>query len=360
MPTESDSKTSNDSQKTPKGWLAKCGIAIPILAKRKRVASPHDKRDRVSIQYEEPKVLDMESESKAIRKLFDAALDDIKAVNDYTADHSRLLHVEADDAWDRDAKTRTTSRSKDDQAERKAGVIIHGIREYERRVTFGNLASEAIPGPDTRDMGGQFLTNKERIDTASLLYKIAKAVPKGCLLHLHFNAELHPELLLLQAREIDNIYIRSIRPLITDEDLSLTEMVFNVLDPAQVDPNVDIFSPTYPGNATNWKTDEWKWRVWMKWDDFRKSFDEKGYGKKWAQRENTIEIEVPHTCSEPGQVSLRPAENWLKAKMVLSTEEAYDPSQTVNGVWARFNQATRAFKGLLSTKVSTSGTLVML
>ncbi|EAT82681.2 hypothetical protein SNOG_10346 [Parastagonospora nodorum SN15] len=34
--------------------------------------------------------------------------------------------------------------------------------------------------------------------------------------------------------------------------------------------------------------------------------------------------------------------------MVLSEEEAYGFGQTVNGVWARFNQATRCFKGLLN------------
>ncbi|PVH90354.1 hypothetical protein DM02DRAFT_578069, partial [Periconia macrospinosa] len=36
--------------------------------------------------------------------------------------------------------------------------------------------------------------------------------------------------------------------------------------------------------------------------------------------------------------------------MVLSEAEVYAPGQTLNGVWARFNQATRCFKGLLSYK----------
>lgn len=300
--------------------------------KRKRLASPHDKRDRISIQSEEPKSLEMPAETPNVRTLFDSALGDMNEINAYSASHNHLTQLEADDAWDRESKPRATSRSKDDAVERRATVLIHGIREYERRVTFGNLPSEAVPGPETLDMGGQFLTNKERIDTGSLLYKIAQTVPKGCLLHLHFNAELHPERLLERARLIDNIYIRSIRPLLSEGDLNETEMVFNVLDPEQVEKDVDIFSPNYPGTATNWKTEEWKWKVWMKWKDFQPTFDQK-FGDKWKQQKDeiTIEFEVPRCCSEPGHISLEPAENWLKSKMVLSEKEAYGFDQTVNG-----------------------------
>ncbi|KAH8722421.1 hypothetical protein GQ44DRAFT_807618 [Phaeosphaeriaceae sp. PMI808] len=346
MPTESDSKTSSDSQKSRQGWLAKC-IAIPtilsvrdrhsspenpnrIVMTRKRVVSPLPSK-RVPMSYEEPKPAGMASESTTIRAEFDKALHDTNSIKAYSAAHAELIKIEADDAWDRDVKPRSTSRSKTDQQERKAARIIRAIREYERRVVHG----------------GQFLTNKSRIDHESLLYKIAIKVPKGGLLHLHFNAELHPERLLERARQIDNLYIRSIRPLSTQDDLNLTEMVFNVLDPDMVERDVDIFSPTYPGNAINWKTEEWKWRVWMPWKEFQDKFKDR-FGNKYVQKEDTIMSEVPHCCSEPGQLALDPAENWLKSKMVLSQEEAYAPSQTVNGVWARFNQATRCFKGLLN------------
>jgi adenosine deaminase CECR1 len=298
--------------------------------KRKRVASPLPSK-RMPIQVTEPKSLDMASEPTAVRDLFDAALGDANEIHAYSAEHAKLLELEANDAWDREAKPRATSRSKSDQQEREAAQIIRAIREYERRVVFGNQASEAIPGPETLDMGGQFLTNKDRIDSESILYQIAHKVPKGGLLHLHFNAELHPERLLERARLIENIYIRSIRPLLTQEDLDLTEMVFNVLDRDQVEPDVDVFSPAYPGNATNWKTDEWKWRVWMPWKKFQKDFEKHSFSKKYRQTEDAIMSEVPHCCSEPGQVRLEPAENWLKSKMLLSQDEAYGFKQTVNG-----------------------------
>ncbi|KAH7377805.1 hypothetical protein BKA66DRAFT_571834 [Pyrenochaeta sp. MPI-SDFR-AT-0127] len=290
---------------------------------------------------------DIAEEKVAAAAIFDAALGNVSDINAYTMTHAEFLRAEEADAWDREARPKANSRSKDDKVEKRAARIIWAIREYERRVTFGNLPSEAIPGPDTRDMGGQFLTNKDRIDGESKLYEIAKMVPKGGLLHLHFNAELHPERLLEQARDMKNMYIRSIRPLLSQEDLDLTETVFNVLDADKVEPNVNIFSPDYPGDATNWKLEEWKWRVWMPWSEFRVEFDKK-FSKRYKQQEDTIFVEKHTCCAEPGQLSLHPAENWLKSKMVLSQEEAYGFTQTVNGVWARFNQATRCFKGLLN------------
>jgi adenosine deaminase CECR1 len=300
--------------------------------KRKRVASPHDKGTRIPIRKEESKSIDMASNPEDVRSYFDGKLGDAQEIKAYTELYEQLLQSEAEDAWDRESKPRANSRSKDDQTEIRAAHMIHSIREYERRKIFGNLASEAIPDPKTtRDMGGQFLTNKAWIESRSILYQIAKAVPKGCLLHLHFNAELHPELLLEQAREIKDMYIRSIIPLTSREALDKTEMVFNVLDSSQVEPNVNIFSEDYKGTATNWRQDEFKWKIWMKWSDFQEEFFSR-FGEEFAQKQTPHEKEPRHACTEPGNnVTLNPAENWLKKKMVLSEEEAYAPTQTVNG-----------------------------
>lgn len=278
---------------------------------------------------------DMKSSIAAARAAFDAALEDPEDLDAYTKKHNDLLALEDETAWDREVKPKITSRSPDDRLERKADAIIRAIREYERRVTFGNLPSEAIPGPETLDMGGQFLTNKDRIEKKSMLYKIAHHVPKGALLHLHFNAELYPERLLKEARTMDNMYIRSIQPLDKREHLDVTEVVFNVMDEDEVEKGVNIFSPTYPGTATNWKLPEWKFRVWMKWSDFQKEFDER-YNKDFPgpgfdEMSNLPEMPEDHTCGSEVRVKLNRAEKWLYSKMVLSPEEAYGPTQTVNG-----------------------------
>ena len=176
--------------------------------KRKRALSPLPDK-RIPIHPSESKAVEMTTEQmsekeKAMKawkydstKAFENVTKDVKDmdyIGEYERDHEQLLKREDDDAWDREAREGT------DSMEKEAARIIRTIREFERGNTFGNTASEAIPGPHTRDMGGQFLTNKERIDNNSVLYDISKMVPKGSLLHLHFNAELHPELLLVRAR----------------------------------------------------------------------------------------------------------------------------------------------------------------
>jgi adenosine deaminase CECR1 len=299
--------------------------------KRKRAISPLPAR-RIPIHFEEPKDLDMAPDLAAVIAAFDKALGDVEGIKNYSDSHADLIAKEESDVWDRRARLGITSITspKDVETERRAATIIRGIREYERKFIFGNLASEAIPGPDTRDMGGQFLTNKDRIDLKSVLYQIAHRVPKGGLLHLHFNSELYPEKLLEQARLIDNLYIRSIRPLRSRTDLEETEMVFNVLDPNMVEKGVDIFSSNYPGTATNWK-EEKKWQVWMPWKPFRAEFV-KHFPNLYVQEKK--KVETPRSCSDPvqpGNVDLDPAENWLKSKMVLSEKEAYRVDQTVNG-----------------------------
>jgi adenosine deaminase CECR1 len=288
----------------------------------------------MAIQYSEPKAAEIPSLPLGVRDQFDAALGDSDRILDYATEHAKLLKEESDDVWDLEARLHTESTiGEQHDNEKKAARIIRAAREYERKVTFGNQASEAIPGPETLDMGGQFLTNKDRIDKESILFRIAHKVPKGGLLHLHFNAELYPEQLLYQARSIDNIYIRSIRPLLTQDDLDLTEVVFNVLDPGKVLANVDIFSSDYIGDATNWKVDK-KWEVWMPWKQFQQDFEKLPFSKQYKEDEASSKIKVAaatHCCSEPAYFKLRPAEKWLKSKMQLSPEEAYGPKQTVNG-----------------------------
>ena len=273
----------------------------------------------------------MEGDLRGSRDIFDEMLALPSAVEAYNKSHAELIEKEEINAWDRAVRPKATSTSHIDATEKEAARILRVLRDYERKTTFGNLPSEAIPGPETLDMGGQFLTNKDRIETRSMVYQIAHMVPKGALLHLHFNAELSPERLLEQAKNMDSMYIRSIRPLLSEQDLFETEMVFSVLALDDVDANVDIFSPEYPGNATNWKQEEWKRKVWMKWPLFQKEFINRFPDA--VGQEPIGATEGPHRicCGEPRQIKLNPAETWLKSKMVLSMEEAYGSNQTVNG-----------------------------
>lgn len=210
----------------------------------------------------------------------------------YERSKAELLGTESINAWDRF----TVANASD--AERMANTIIWKIREDERDNLFGNKASESIPGLETRDMGGQFLTNRTRIEEKSKIYGIAQEMPKGCHLHLHFNAEIPPPRLIEKARDMPNMFVRSTQPLLEDEDYAKTEIVFNVM--AESTPTVDIFSADYkpefraPGATP-----------WMRWSDFRRKFSAKRGGGD--------------------------AEDWVQRKMVLSEEEVYGITQTTNG-----------------------------
>jgi adenosine deaminase CECR1 len=217
-----------------------------------------------------------------------------EARKDYDRRRKDLIDRELETAWDKNARKNAT----DD--EKKASKIIWTIREHERDVLFGNIASEAIPGPETLDMGGQFLSNKDRVmnHPESRLYKIARRQPKGCHLHLHFNAELAPEILLAEANKQDNMFIRSTQPIVDPKDYLETEIVFNVMP--EDTPTVDIWSLDYnpefrkPGATP-----------WMRWSVFKKEFESK-----------RPDIDVEH---------------WVRGKMVLSEEEVYGQTQTTNG-----------------------------
>lgn len=107
----------------------------------------------------------------------------------------------------------------------------------------GNLPSEAVPGPKVRDMGGQFLPNRCRIER-SRVFDIARHMPKGCHLHIHFNTELPPEKLLLHARWLqDTMFVRTTQPLLKKEDFEKAEIVFNVMPKTTV--TASIFSIEY-------------------------------------------------------------------------------------------------------------------
>jgi adenosine deaminase CECR1 len=217
-------------------------------------------------------------------------LRDASSQADYRERRALLVDDEESSAWYQRAKQNASS------TELEAAKIVWKIREDERGSLYGDKASEAVPGPHTRDMGGQFLTNIKRIERSKIFY-IAKNMPKGAHLHLHFNAELHPKRSVERAREQETMFVRSTRPLLKHLDFQTAEMVFDVL-PADTD-TADIFSENY--------NPEFKapgCRPWMRWKDF---------------------------CENFAHVYDGDPETWIAGKMVLSEHEAYGTNQTLNG-----------------------------
>lgn len=225
---------------------------------------------------------------------FDSQLGNNRRQKQYNDERSSLIKKEQTTSWESRARASASS------AEQRANDVVWKIREHERDNLFGNKASEAIPGKDTLDMGGQFLTNRTRIKDRSRLFKIACEAPKGCHLHLHFNAELPPKELVERAATMETMYIRATKPLLSKEDLTNIEVVFCVL-PADT-PEADLFAGTYSPewkNTTN--------NAWMKWKTFRKHFND-----IYSQDAGS-------------------ADEWLRGFLVLGKHEVYSEHQTVNG-----------------------------
>jgi adenosine deaminase CECR1 len=186
-------------------------------------------------------------------------------------------------------------------------------------------------------MGGQFLTNRGRIEQESLLFRIASKAPKGALLHLHFNAELTPETMLEQARLMDNMFIRSTQPILSSDDLEKTELVFNILPDYW--KSQDIFSKTYNPAFNNKNAVEILPGPWMKWTTFREQWIARYGGENapailkthHALAAKPKTTGALHDSSVQGVFDPDDAEKWLITKMVLSEDEAYGINQTVNG-----------------------------
>ncbi|KAK3617249.1 hypothetical protein LTR22_026797 [Elasticomyces elasticus] len=238
----------------------------------------------------------------------------------YRSAQEHLLADEETKAWYAGAKKRASAN------ETEAGDVLSKIRESERikPTLFGNLASETVPGSDTRDMGGRFLANKSRIDK-SQLFQIARQMPKGCHLHIHFNSELPPEILLPHARSPamhDTMFVRTTRPMCNARDFVSAEIVFHVL-PKETEKG-NCFKPDYNPDLKDQDSSPW-----MLWADFQKAFP------------SGVE------CEDRAE-GLNDAECWAREKMVVTLHDVYDAQQTHNGAWACFNQNTRALKGLVN------------
>ena len=229
-----------------------------------------------------------------INAKFSDFLKDEDLQKQYAEERKRLIEAEEASSWDAKAKLEAS------EVEREAAAIVFRIRESERDdpKLFGNQASEAIPGTETRDMGGQFLTNLDRIEQ-SKLYRIAREMPKGCHLHIHLNSELHPDVLLQRAQELDTMFIRSTRPLLDKRDLDETEIVLNVLKAGT--RCSDIFKPGY-----NPECKAADCNPWMKFKDFCEEFRQKF------------------------RPDLDPL-SWITKKAALGEDDVYRDDQTLNG-----------------------------
>ncbi|KAG9236353.1 adenosine deaminase family protein-like protein [Amylocarpus encephaloides] len=229
---------------------------------------------------------------------------------------------EKDSAFDALIASQTT------EVEKEAASLLRKIRAYDLETTF-KQSHDDKGYPTSQLLGGEhFLGNTNLINQTELL-KVAKKMPKGAHLHVHFNSCLQPSFLIQQARKIDAMYIRSSTPLIKPEDFVVSRISFMVMKESEAlqyrnpdgteceRPLGNIFTTNYVANT------------WMRYRAFQRKFmrvDETSRLLKGREE----------------------AEKWLEHKMLISEEEAHGIHQTGRGIWERFNTRTQMMKGLFA------------
>ncbi|KAF5013921.1 hypothetical protein FDECE_96 [Fusarium decemcellulare] len=198
--------------------------------------------------------------------------------------------------------------------ERRADAIIQRLKQKDETNIYQKAASRTGYGGQQhpRFPGDHFLSNKKLIDETEI-FKVARRMPKGGHLHIHFNACLAPHVLLNIAKDMDRMFITSDLPLVPDNDFlnfDRCEIQFTLLSPERETPG-DLFSATYQPRQT------------MKFKEFLEQF--------------------PQFYTKSTDV-----DEWLLEKLMFHEQETHNHLQTATGAWEKFNGRTRMMKGLFN------------
>ncbi|KAL2197899.1 hypothetical protein P885DRAFT_68100 [Corynascus similis CBS 632.67] len=164
-----------------------------------------------------------------------------------------------------------------------------------------------------RFYGDHFLSNADLIEQTQL-FALCRAMPKGAHLHIHFNANLLPSVLLGIAKDMQRMFIWSNIPLNRPEAFDLCRIQFSIMNEKAVEERGT-------GNPFH---DDYKSGAVMQFQEFREAY--------------------------PG--GQEAADVWLQRKLVFQEEEAHNLLQTAEGAWEKFNARTQMMKGLFNYKTA--------
>jgi len=226
---------------------------------------------------------------------------------DYFAQRGEILSREATIGFD----YRCTVLASD--LEVAANKIVQDIKARDKQAVYDAAEPRRGCGGQLhpRFPGDHFLSNRELIGE-TCLFDVARRMPKGAHLHIHFNACLLPHVLLDIAKDMDRMFITSDLPLVADNDyinFSRCEIQFSILPPEKEKPG-DVFTAEYEARQTT------------KFSDFRREF--------------------------PSKFAKMTVDEWLVEKLVFQEDETYGILQTASGAWEKFNGRTRMMKGLFN------------
>ena len=216
--------------------------------------------------------------------------DRFDSVDDYLNLRGHILSLEK--TLDFDFRCRANSTPE----ERIADSIVRRLRRednvgiYDEAPPRKGFGGQQHP----RFAGDHFLSNVPLINQTAI-FNVARHMPKGAHLHIHFNACLMPHVLLDIAKGMERMFITSNIPLLPShnfENFDRCEIQFSIMSPEKESPG-DIFSAAYQPRQT------------MRFKDFLRCF--------------------------PQKYSRATADDWLLNKLMFHEQEAHNHLQTAEG-----------------------------
>ena len=229
------------------------------------------------------------------------------------------------------------------EKEREANEILQLLRRRDKELFARAPPSTGYQNQShKRHPSDHHLTNLDLVEKTQI-FRVARRMPKGAHLHIHFNSCLEASFLLGLAKDQEKMDIGSNRPLVSRDDLDECEIQFTIRGElsgrAGASPETPlkrapirkfIGNPPKPPVLVNLfdkekfdQSEEPDDKIrWMSYKDFRDEF--------------------PHKF--PGE----DLDKWLEEKLVYSADEAHGVHQTAEGAWVKFNGRTRMMKGLFN------------
>ncbi|KAJ0117902.1 hypothetical protein J7T55_014352 [Diaporthe amygdali] len=228
--------------------------------------------------------------------------EDFGSVEDYF--HARESFINAERALGYESKVKRSD------LEARAQEIVHKLKKWEEDNHHGTRTDGS-----GCEAGHRFLHGLEAIEN-SQIFKIAQKAPKGSLLHCHFDCILPPRTMLDDAKKQDKLHIKSDCPLTTKGFFACALPQFCIL-PNHVDlsETTNLFSKAYIAGS------------WMRYSDFLRLF--------------------------PG--GWERAEAWLSKQILITSDDAYHPQQTVDGIWREFMRGVMIQRSMLCYETAYKG-----
>ena len=129
----------------------------------------------------------------------------------------------------------------------EASAIVSQIRFEEQQTVWTSDFEDELARSDVDYYPGMMFTHAQGRMEKTKLWKIVRRMPKGALLHCHYEAMVDTDWLVIQAMETPGLHIESAAPL-TPDNLSTTAFIFSYAENSQTG-GMSIWSESYKADT---------------------------------------------------------------------------------------------------------------